>query len=288
MKSFRLIVAASLALNASHAAPFINLDFEGIDTNSIGGYPFPQGGQASIQVAMPGWSVNGLTNGAINFNDGCGDFYCNAFITREAFNRHLKDTTLAYHYFPNGLHGNYGLGLAPQFDFPGTLSQRGDVPAEANYLAVDAQISATAYVLAYLDGVRVTDQFINATNSTNISVFAGKTVNLDLVFFAVPQSPGPSQIPSTIGLDGIAFLHLATPQIDTRTSRFDTNGFAFSWQAEATARFQPELATNLPPVWQAVGSVITSTNGNFTFTDTKVATNKTVAQRFYRLRSLPP
>ena len=111
MQRVLIILAGALSMLAVHAAPFINLDFEGIDANNIGGYPFPPGGQASIQAAMPGWAINGVTNGAMNFNYGCGDFYCNSFITREAFDRHFGFTNIAYQFFPNGLHGNFGIGL---------------------------------------------------------------------------------------------------------------------------------------------------------------------------------
>ena len=293
MKSALLVLVSLWLPYAAFSAPFINLDFEAINTNAIPGYPFPQG-RVTRAMVLPGWVYYGDTSGTngINFNSDCTDTYCGSFITQEAFDPQLTDTTLAYHYFPNGLHGNYGLGFAPQPNFPATLSQRGDVPPEANYIAVDAQISRSAVLNVALDNTVVVIQTEHQNRVMDITAFAGKTVDLEIKCFSTNLrsgiAPAVPPIPSTIGLDGIAFLHLATPSLNTTNAHLSTNGFTFSWQADPASRFQPQFTTNLPPAWQAIGSVVTSTNGNFTFTDTTVATNKTVAQRFYRLRSLPP
>ena len=268
----RALTVVTLALaTTAQAEPFINLDFESVNTNAIIGYPFPMGGYyPQLSNVMPGWAINGRTNDGIALNGVCLGF-CTTFISREAVQMYPFST-----YFPNGMHGNYGIGVAPYLDFPISLSQRGDVPAGAKYLFLDAQYSTSASVALYIDG--------NHLTTYDISAYAGKTVALELRFFAFFQSPGPSMIPPTVGLDAVVFL--VPPKLTTPSTIMGTNGFTLSWTNDVSTRYQVEFATNFPAKWQPIGLPVASTNGTFHFTDTTV-TNRTLGQRFYRLRLAP-
>lgn len=274
MKTILLICCFGLAAALAPAAPFVNLDFESAK---------PENGNR-IRDLMPGWLLNGSSDNGMNYNGDCDEF-CGAFISRAGLaTGDLYLTT----YFPNGLHGNYGLGLAPKPDFPLTLSQRGDVPAEAKYLYLDAQVSQGAYVLVYLDTSRVTEQFVNGAFYTDISAFAGKTVNLELRFYSNQVTPAIAPAigvpPAVVGLDAVVFL--VPPKLETASPSLGTNGFTLSWTNDVSTRYQVEFTTNFPAKWQPIGASVSSTNGNFTFTDTN-ATAQTAGQRFYRLRLAP-
>ena len=65
-----------------------------------------------------------------------------------------------------------------------------------------------------------------------------------------------------------------------------TNGFTLSWTNDVSTRYQVEFTTNFPAKWLPTGAVVSSTNGNFTFTDTN-ATTRSTGQRFYRLHLAP-
>jgi len=64
-------------------------------------------------------------------------------------------------------------------------------------------------------------------------------------------------------------------------------GFVLNWTAPVADRFNVQYATNLPPVWMTFTNLITSTNGNFTFTDDGSQTGGLGGLRFYQLILLP-
>jgi len=90
------------------------------------------------------------------------------------------------------------------------------------------------------------------------------------MFFRVVQGTAPSS--PIINFSGLTM----TP-----------GGFVLNWTAPATDRFQVQYATNLPPVWLTIGATVTSTTGNFTFTDDGSLSGGLSALRFYRLLLLP-
>jgi len=77
------------------------------------------------------------------------------------------------------------------------------------------------------------------------------------------------------------------PLISFSSLALTPGGFVLNWTAPATDRFQVQYATNLPPVWMTFTNIVSSTNGNFTFTDDGSATGGLTALRFYRLVLLP-
>ena len=265
MKSALLPLLSLWLTRAALGAPFINLDFEGVSSNAMGSI------QPAIHDAIPGWLYYGSTNNGINFNYDCEE-YCGGLYSRAAF---ADPHAPIWRYFPNGLHGNYGLGFAPQPNFPATLSQRGEVPPDAKYLFLDAQYSTSASVALFMNG--------NLLTTYDISAYAGKTVDLELKFFAFFQSPG-QYIPPTVGLDAVVFL--VPPKLESVSTSMSTNGFSLSWTNDVSTRYQVEFTTNFPAKWLPTGMPVSSTNGNFTFTDTN-ATTRSTGQRFYRLHLAP-
>jgi subtilisin family serine protease/subtilisin-like proprotein convertase family protein len=64
-------------------------------------------------------------------------------------------------------------------------------------------------------------------------------------------------------------------------------GFVLNWTAPVADRFQVQYAANLPPAWVTFTNVVTSTTGNFSFTDDGTQSGGLSATRFYRLILLP-
>ncbi len=70
-------------------------------------------------------------------------------------------------------------------------------------------------------------------------------------------------------------------------SRAATNAYLLTWSAVVNQQFQVQYATNPPPGWLAFTNVVSSTNGNFTFTDDGSQTRGFGSRRFYQLKRLP-
>jgi len=79
----------------------------------------------------------------------------------------------------------------------------------------------------------------------------------------------------------------AVPVINFSSLLLTRGGFVLNWTAPATDRFQVQFATNLPPVWMTIPDIVTSADGNFTFTDDGSQTGGLGALRFYRLLLVP-
>ena len=77
------------------------------------------------------------------------------------------------------------------------------------------------------------------------------------------------------------------PAINFSSLTLTPGGFVLNWTAPATDRYQVQYATNLPPVWMTFSNIVTSTNGNFTFTDDGSQSGGLGVARFYRLLLLP-
>jgi subtilisin-like proprotein convertase family protein len=66
------------------------------------------------------------------------------------------------------------------------------------------------------------------------------------------------------------------------------NATTFKWTASPTAQFEVEWSDDLTKPWQTDTNVITSSDGNFTFTDDGAQTAPLGAMRFYRLVQISP
>ena len=66
------------------------------------------------------------------------------------------------------------------------------------------------------------------------------------------------------------------------------SGTTLAWTASPTAQFQVEWTDDLTQPWQTDTNVITSGDGNFTFTDDGSQTAPLGATRFYRLVQIAP
>ena len=77
------------------------------------------------------------------------------------------------------------------------------------------------------------------------------------------------------------------PAINFSSLTLTPGGFVLNWTAPATDRYQVQYATNLPAVWMTFSNIVTSTNGNFTFTDDGSQSGGLGVARFYRLLLLP-
>jgi len=67
-------------------------------------------------------------------------------------------------------------------------------------------------------------------------------------------------------------------------SKFDANGFAFTWSSEPGAEFSVEYAEDLAGPWIEIPPTITSETGEFLFIDDGSGTGGLSPSRFYRLR----
>ncbi|PYM11261.1 MAG: hypothetical protein DME18_14450 [Verrucomicrobia bacterium] len=79
----------------------------------------------------------------------------------------------------------------------------------------------------------------------------------------------------------------ASPLIHFTGLTMSPGGFVLNWTAAATEQFQVQYTTNLPPVWTTFSNVVTSANGDFTFSDDGSQSGGLSGFRFYRLLLLP-
>ena len=134
MKKLFVLTILLTSLSIGHSAPFRNLDFEQVNTNTISfrNSGLYVSGEGPISDLLPGWqlSFQGLGKSRIGFNL-TGSYLepvgAAGIISRDA-----------YPYFVHPFHlsamsGNYVLylGLWDYGNVSYTLSQRGDIPAGA-------------------------------------------------------------------------------------------------------------------------------------------------------------
>jgi hypothetical protein len=77
------------------------------------------------------------------------------------------------------------------------------------------------------------------------------------------------------------------PQIDAATLVNKKNKFSFAWTAPTNESFRVDYSDVLPPAWITFTNVITSTNGDFNFTDDESPAGGLGPSRFFRLRTAP-
>jgi subtilisin-like proprotein convertase family protein len=88
------------------------------------------------------------------------------------------------------------------------------------------------------------------------------------------------------GLSALA-TPTATPPRISAISR-NSSGIVIQWTASASNQFRVQWANSLlPATWSTLSTVITSANGNFSFTDDGSQTGGLGSQRYYRLQQLP-
>jgi hypothetical protein len=88
------------------------------------------------------------------------------------------------------------------------------------------------------------------------------------------------------GLSALA-TPIAAPPTISGISR-NGSGVTINWTASASNQFRVQWANSLAPVtWNTLSTIITSANGNFSFTDDGSQTGGLGSQRFYRLQQLP-
>jgi hypothetical protein len=179
---------------AAFSQGFINLDFESANIIPVLGSPiYPY--EIAISDALPGWAVNGTTQGDMTYNDpSLGATSVNLWAS-------------------NGsqISGNYSVlltgGLSP---FPATISQTGLVPAGSESLTFEAQAGSSSLVVS-LGGQDLSYFAIGSgPNYTlygaDVSAFAGQSEQL--IFSALNVSSGLNNW----NLDNIQFSALPVPE----------------------------------------------------------------------------
>jgi len=174
--SANILFALLLLCRSGYAQGFVNLDFESakIISDSASGY-YPYG--IAISNALPGWSVNGFTQGDITYNDpSVGSTFVTLWATNGA---QISDK---YSVLLTG-------GLSP---FPATISQIGQVPALTESLFFEAQPGFSTLQVS-LGGQNLSFFAIGAASNytlygASVSAFAGQTEQL--IFSAINVSSG--------------------------------------------------------------------------------------------------
>ena len=88
------------------------------------------------------------------------------------------------------------------------------------------------------------------------------------------------------GLSALA-TPIAGPPTISGISR-SGSGVTIHWTASASNQFRIQWANSLPiAAWNTLSTVVTSANGNFSFTDDGSQTGGLGGQRFYRLQQVP-
>ncbi len=180
-------------------APFENLDFENAITNSLRDDPKYSGLIGSVADLLPGWELFHGTNlvTSVSFNPPTFSIRIEggAAITASGWGM-------------PPLEGNYSLSLLIPGGFnpdPYTLIQRGDIPADAKFLAFTYRYLPFA---VSIDGTQVTPFGIPGgftsprTFFVDISRFAGQEVELSFKTIGTPTSGATG----SHDLDAIAFL----------------------------------------------------------------------------------
>lgn len=89
-------------------------------------------------------------------------------------------------------------------------------------------------------------------------------------------------------IEGVAVNPASPVQIPIGRITVTPGGVKIEWQAPTSYRFNVEYSDVLPPVWTTIpGGPITSTDGNFTFTDDGTLTGGLPPIRFYRIVVVP-
>jgi len=287
-----LALALMASMRSIEGAPFINLDFESATTNKITSipqtpapsYPF---GLGTVEDLLPGWSVRFgdrvQSSVLLNARPAGANFV--GVVSPEAvkeidFRRFFSAAT-----FPDGLAGKYGL-YVNALETPYVLTQRGDVPSDAQLLSTDTFVAQGMRLEIRMDGVLIQEIHYELGpdlvpirfREIDISPFAGRSVELELRFFlagSFSDFPGPS-----VGVDGMSFRGDMDLTV-TRASRENANEVILQFAALPGRDYLVEFREGLDPdsPWQPLAG---APHNSGSVVDT-AASN----QRFYRVRSVP-
>jgi hypothetical protein len=184
---------------AAQAGAFFNLDFEAADTSHVSklfpGDPILRGG-GNTKDLLPGWelSSSGVSREMLSYNA----FAIGSGAQPEAT---ILSSEAEFYYalgFLNGIRtGNY-MFFVQTASTRMTLSQLGDIPAEATRLTFSLAKDSSSFSRTYLDGIPIVDG--------NISAFSGKeNVRLTLEFGRV-DGLGSFGITPHVAIDRIQFI----------------------------------------------------------------------------------
>lgn len=198
MKTAAVLLAAIASISAA-TAPFQNLDFEQANTNRLSYDPSSQTYSGSIQDLLPGWQLQvaylpkpSLFPGQTNAVDS---LYFNSAPPLFGSAAVLTDSTNVYPSFPKS--GTYSLLLTTGLgESLYTLSQRGEVPADATTLKLEGVfgwMGGQTVGQATMDGIPLAG---SAETGWDVSPFAGQNVQL-----AFTQNPGWAN-----RIDGLEFV----------------------------------------------------------------------------------
>ncbi len=190
-----------------------------------------------------------------------------------------------------------GIGQTNQFIPAGDIAwYQITVPALANW-AVNRLLFASAPVNVWFD--------TNSPPTTNIFFFNGTSVS-NLLSITNPPVQLPPTLPSPKIYQGQTYyLGVQNPnaftvnygiEVDFVTASGQpaiavspSSGSAtLKWSASPTAQFQVKWTDDLTQPWQTDTNVITSSDGNFTFTDDGSQTAPLGPKRFYQLVQIVP
>ncbi len=189
-----------------------------------------------------------------------------------------------------------GIGQTNQFIPAGDIAWYQINVTNANY-ATNRLLFASAPVNLWFD--------TNSPSTTNIFFFNGTSYSKLLsTTNASPTLPLPNIYQGQTYYLGVQNTNTFTVNygievdFDHGNATFRTAGRSpfrrrpaaprFQWTSPPTAQFQVEWTDDLTQPWQTDTNVITSGDGNFTFTDDGSQTSPLGSQRFYRLVQIAP
>jgi hypothetical protein len=184
----------ALSLAQTSGGPFRNLDFEEVNTNAVAvtlcGFP-TYCGYGPVEELLPGWKLYFRTNllTIIGYNhpgDG-GSFP--TIVTKEE----------QIGFLPNSIAGKFGLYIAPGTDSPFTLTQEGEIPANAQILTAAGGARGFMPIQLMVNGTPLI--LSTALRGWDVSAFAGQTVELEFLFDRNPNFESP-----VILIDSFSFV----------------------------------------------------------------------------------
>lgn len=109
------------------------------------------------------------------------------------------------------------------------------------------------------------------------------TATSDYTTYCIPL-PSPYQYFQVVPA-GSPSVSTNAPAISNIT--YSPTGVVLNWTGPTTARYQVQWSSTLPPVWNTFTGTVTSTTGNFTYTDDGSQSGGLTGPRYYRLILLP-
>ena len=193
-----------------------------------------------------------------------------------------------------------GVGQTNQFIVPGGIAwYQVNVPTNANY-ATNWLLFASAPVNVWFDtnnppttnilllNGTIGSKLLSTTTAANLqpppNIYEGRTYYLGV------QNPNAATVNYGVEVD---FDHgnstnSILPQLKFSGITASGGGTSLKWTASPTAQFQVQWTDNLSQPWNTDTSIITSEDGNFTFTDDGSQTAPLGVMRFYRLVQISP